>query len=107
MHLDGAGAMLPSGSNDGGNSVTSLAIGPLDFSPRRPWWGGDLQTIRNYAIDAALALPSRALERIEVPLKDGSGDRLVASLHLPMIDRERPLVALTRCMLAAIHLPRL
>ncbi|HEX5078985.1 MAG TPA: alpha/beta fold hydrolase [Geminicoccaceae bacterium] len=66
----------------------------LDFSPRRPWWGGDLQTIRNYAIDMQHALPSRAVQRVEVPLNDGSGDRLVASLHLPMRDRERPLVAL-------------
>jgi predicted alpha/beta-fold hydrolase len=74
--------------------VSSLAGSFLDFNPRRPWWGGDLQTIRNYAVDAGHALPSRAVERVEVPLKDGSGDRLVASLHLPMVDRERPLVAL-------------
>jgi hypothetical protein len=94
MHLDGAGAMYGTGPKDGGNSVNSSATSPLDFNPRRPWWGGDLQTIRNYAIDAGHALSSRAVERIEVPLKDGSGDRLVASLHLPMIDRERPLVAL-------------
>ena len=60
-----------------------MAISPLDFNPRRPWWGGDLQTIRNYAIDAGHALPGRAVERVEVPLEDGSGDRLVASLHLP------------------------
>jgi predicted alpha/beta-fold hydrolase len=74
--------------------VSSLSVSSFDFNPRRPWWGGDLQTIRNYAIDAGHALPSRAVERIEVPLKDGSGDRLLASLHLPMVDRERPLVAL-------------
>lgn len=66
----------------------------VDFSPVRPWWGGDLQTIRNYALDVQHALPSRAVERVEVPLEDGSGDRLVASLHLPQVDRERPLVAL-------------
>ncbi len=66
----------------------------LDFNPRRPWWGGDLQTIRNYALDVGHALPNRAVERIEVPLRDGTGDRLIASLHLPQVDRDRPLVAL-------------
>jgi predicted alpha/beta-fold hydrolase len=78
----------------GGDGVSSPQVASLDFNPRRPWWGGDLQTIRNYAVDAGHALPSRAVERVEVPLKDGSGDRLVAALHLPMVDRERPLVAL-------------
>jgi uncharacterized protein len=93
MHLNDAG-ITSERSKDGGNDVSLLAAPPLDFSPRRPWWGGDLQTIRNYAVDAGHALPSRAVERIEVPLKDGSGDRLLASLHLPRVDRERPLVAL-------------
>ena len=60
MHWDGGGAMFPSGSNSGGNGMNALADSPLDFNPRRPWWGGDLQTIRNYAIDAGHALPSRA-----------------------------------------------
>ena len=69
-------------------------VSAFDFNPRRPWWGGDLQTIRNYAFDVGHALPSRAVERIEVPLRDGTGDRLIASLHLPQVDRDRPLIAL-------------
>ena len=40
------------------------------------------------------ALPSGAAEHLIVPLRDGSGDRLVASLHLPEEDRARPLVVL-------------
>jgi predicted alpha/beta-fold hydrolase len=72
------------------HSETSL----FDFNPLRPWWGGDLQTIRTYALDVGRALPSHAVERVEVPLKDGSGDRMVASLHLPQVDRDRPLLAL-------------
>lgn len=63
-----------------------------EFTPRLPWWGGDLQTIRNYALSVDHALPSRAAERLEVPLADG--DRLVASLHLPEAERQRPLVVL-------------
>ena len=65
-----------------------------DFNPRLPWWGGDLQTIRNYALSLDHALPSGAAEHLIVPLQDGSGDRLVASLHLPEEDRARPLVVL-------------
>ena len=65
-----------------------------DFNPRLPWWGGDLQTIRNYALSLDHALPSGAAEHLIVPLQDGSGDRLVASLHLPEADRARPLVVL-------------
>ena len=65
-----------------------------DFNPRLPWWGGDLQTIRNYALSLDHALPRRAVEHLIVPLQDGSGDRLVASLHLPEEDRARPLVVL-------------
>ncbi|MEM7021571.1 MAG: alpha/beta fold hydrolase, partial [Pseudomonadota bacterium] len=65
-----------------------------EFNPLRPWWGGDLQTIRTYAMDVGHALPSRAVERIEVPLRDGSGDCMVASLHLPQVDRDRPLLVL-------------
>ena len=65
-----------------------------DFNPRLPWWGGDLQTIRNYALSIDHALPRRAVEHLIVPLQDGSGDRLVASLHLPEEDRARPLVVL-------------
>lgn len=65
-----------------------------EFSPRLPWWGGDLQTVRNYALSIDHALPSRAVQRLIVPLEDGSGDRLAAALHLPEADRDQPLVAL-------------
>ncbi len=67
---------------------------PADFNPALPWWGGDLQTIRNYALNLRHALPSQAAERIVVPLADGSGDRLVGALHRPEQASDRPLVAL-------------
>jgi predicted alpha/beta-fold hydrolase len=68
---------------------------PADFRPARPWWGGDLQTVRNYAININRALPTHAMERLEVPLEDGSGDRLVGALHLPKQGTgDRPLVTL-------------
>jgi predicted alpha/beta-fold hydrolase len=74
--------------------VKPVAPDLSDFNPRLPWWGGDLQTIRNYALSIDHALPSRAAEHLIVPLQDGSGDRLVAALHLPEEDRARPLVVL-------------
>jgi pimeloyl-ACP methyl ester carboxylesterase len=78
----------------GGTDLKPVASHRSDFSPRLPWWGGDLQTIRNYALSLDHALPSRATRQIIVPLSDGSGDRLVVSLHMPEESRERPLVVL-------------
>jgi len=64
------------------------------FAPRVPWWGGDLQTLRNYVLrqaDPLGALPGR---RLELALRDGSGDRLVATLHAPPSETGRPLLVL-------------
>src|SRR6266849_548001 len=55
-----------------------------DFPPflvRAPWWGGDLQTLRNYLM--RWSVPLLSAERIYLPMRDGSGDRLVGSLHRP------------------------
>ena len=79
---------------NGGTDLTPVASKLSDFSPRLPWWGGDLQTIRNYALSLDHALPSRATQQMIVPLGDGSGDRLVVSLHMPEQRRDRPLVVL-------------
>jgi uncharacterized protein len=75
----------------------------VDFSPKLPWWGGDLQTIRNYAFSVNQALPSHAVERLEVETADGSGDRLVAALHLPQATRERPMVTLVHGIAGCEH----
>lgn len=64
------------------------------FSPRRPWWGGDLQTLRNYALQARKALPGLGGERLIMPLGDGSGDHMVAALDRPACHTDRPLVLL-------------
>jgi predicted alpha/beta-fold hydrolase len=82
--------------------MDSLALGRLpglsaaDFPPflaRAPWWGGDLQTLRNYLV-RRLA-PLVAGKRLHLPMRDGSGDRLAALLHRPAIAGPlRPLVIL-------------
>ena len=71
------------------------------FRPRASWWGGDLQTCRNFLIrrftgGVGVDLSSYASRRLVLPLSDGSGDRLSAVLNLP--DNQptmRPLAILT------------
>jgi uncharacterized protein len=77
-----------------------MADAPLSFPrfrSRFPWWGRDLQTLRNYILNDEPPLADYPAERLEFPLSDG--DRLVGSLHRP--DRQtggatpgRPLVIL-------------
>jgi predicted alpha/beta-fold hydrolase len=62
------------------------------FRSRRPWWGRDLQTLRNYIVNIESSLAPFPAERVEFPMADG--DRLLASLHRPAEDRGRPLVVL-------------
>ena len=52
------------------------------FRPRAPWWGGDLQTLRSYFTRRA-SLAAFAEERLVLPLGDGSGDCIVATLNRP------------------------
>lgn len=82
--------------------MDSLALDRLpglsaaDFPPffaRAPWWGGDLQTLRNYLVRRHA--PLLAPERLHLPMRDGSGDRLAAALHRPAgAGPRRPLVVL-------------
>lgn len=50
------------------------------FRPRFPWWGGDLQTLRNRFVYRASPLPGRA-EAFALSLPDG--DTLTGTLHHP------------------------
>ena len=61
------------------------------FAARAPWWGGDLQTVRN-ALLPRPRLPGGAGERLEFPTSDGAGDRLLARFHKG--DPGRPLALL-------------
>ena len=51
------------------------------FHPRWPWISADLQTVRNFLPGAFAGISPGTGERIEIPLRDGSGDRLVARFH--------------------------
>jgi len=55
------------------------------FRPRFPWWGGDLQTIANRLRGVPTSVAPHASERLKLPLNDGTGDTLLASLDHPMV----------------------
>lgn len=64
------------------------------FRSRWPWWGRDLQTIRNVVMGGGPALEPFSAERVEFPMKDGSGDVLLATLQRPREATKQPLVIL-------------
>jgi hypothetical protein len=66
------------------------------FLARPPWWGRDLQTVRNYLRRPVISLDAHPAERLEFPMLDGSDDVLVATLNRPAapVDIPRPLVIL-------------
>ena len=51
------------------------------FRRRWPWVTADLQTIRNVLPGRLAGIATDSGRRVEIPLSDGSGDRLVARYH--------------------------
>ena len=74
-------------------SAIDSVMPPGAFCAAFPWWGGDLQTLRNKFIRPSLQLPGRS-ERLLLTMKDGSGDRLSAVLNHPEPTASRPLIVL-------------
>ncbi|MGE3476981.1 MAG: YheT family hydrolase [Rhodospirillaceae bacterium] len=64
------------------------------FHARAPWLGGDLQTLRNTLHFAPPDLAAYRRHSLQLPLRDGSGDALIASLNLPSENGTKPLVVL-------------
>jgi uncharacterized protein len=55
------------------------------FRARWPWFGADLQTLRNFIIRPRPLLPHAGpTERLELPLDDGTGDRLLVLADRPL-----------------------
>jgi uncharacterized protein len=73
-----------------------LAAPPLvpPFRPRAPWWTADLQTVRNAVRRPRLSLAGFRSERLRLPMADGMGDALVATLNRPTTAAARPLIVL-------------
>ena len=78
---------------------SSTSPGFPDFAPRFPWWGPDLQTLRN-VVRGAVRKPHLEEEpaRLLLPMRDGSGDQLVgqylAAQQRSSSRNEAPLVVL-------------
>ncbi len=86
-----------SDSDEFGRTDQATAISEIDFpafKPRSPWWGGDLQTLRNFVTRATVDLSEFEAERLFFDANDGSGDRLQGALNHPRVDRARPLLVL-------------
>jgi predicted alpha/beta-fold hydrolase len=84
--------MMTSGSRS--DPSVSTADFPR-FVPRAPWWGGDLQTLRSSLIRERDSVSGYRPERLYLSLRDGSDDRLVATVNVPKTTlRQRPLVML-------------
>lgn len=66
---------------------------PPAFRARAPWWGGDLQTLRNILVPGR-NIPPASSKRMYLELGDGSGDRLAAMLDSPEEPAEAPLIVL-------------
>ena len=56
------------------------------FRPRWPWVSADLQTVRNFLPGAFAGVPADSGERMEIPLRDSSGDRIAARFHAGRMD---------------------
>lgn len=60
------------------------------FAPRFPWLGGDLPTLRNFLLRPRVDLSAFNSRRVYLPMADGSGDRLAATLEGFRDDGPRP-----------------
>ena len=64
------------------------------FHARFPWWGGDLQTLRNTLHFIPPDFSETPPRRLHLPLRDGSGDALWCALNMPLNDHGKLLVIL-------------
>jgi len=72
------------------------------FTPRFPWWGGDLQTLRNRLVPVRKPLPGTSEQRF-FDLDDGTGDRMMARLDTPEGGGTGPLVVLIHGLMGCDH----
>lgn len=68
---------------------------PPEFRARAPWWGADLQTVRN---TVARRLGADRFElagaALDLPTTDGSGDLMIGALNEGRAEERRPLAVL-------------
>jgi len=77
------------------DTLTDRASGVTPpFEERWPWFGGDLQTLRNFLRRPRIDLSEFATERIDLALEGPPGDRTTAALQWPRERQRRPLAVL-------------
>lgn len=64
------------------------------FRPRFPWWTSDLQTLANRLRRVSASLAPHETERLTLPLPDGTGDTLLASVDRPAKPKPRAPLAI-------------
>jgi len=64
------------------------------FRPRAPWFGGDLQTLRNKLIGLSAPLSQWPGQEIKIPFSDESGDQISAVIHRVKAGENKPAIAL-------------
>ncbi len=72
--------------------MTDAALSFAPFRPRAPWWGPDLQTVRNYLRNDYPDLSAWPADHLVFPM--ANGDRLSGSLHRTAEPANRPTVVL-------------
>lgn len=65
-----------------------------EFRARFPWYGPDLQTIRNYLVRSPAPKLTSNARRLEFPANDGTGDVMLAVLDRRSGQSGRPLIVL-------------
>jgi len=64
------------------------------FFPKFPWFGGDLQTLRNRLRPPRVTLAAWPGISLAFDMQDGSGDQLLGDLHPATENTQRPLIIL-------------
>jgi len=64
------------------------------FRSRAPWWGGDLQTVRNALVGAVPDISPWPDHPVQFEMADGTGDVLLGRIARPTDDTSAPLVIL-------------
>ncbi len=72
--------------------MTDAALRLPPFRARAPWWGPDLQTVRNYVLRDYADLSRWPAEALTFAM--ANGDRLSGALHRPLDASRRPVVVL-------------
>ena len=78
-----------------GYTVFGRSVSPLPrFKAALPWFGGDLQTIKNTVSWSAPDFPAKTQTRLTFPMNDGTGDALTGLLDTPPGKSRMPLLIL-------------